>query len=418
MDRDIWVYADLQGHPVEVGRLWWRLRKGRESMSFEYASQWLAHPQRFSLEPALALAPGTYHSSLGKAVFGAFGDSAPDRWGRNLLRRAERRRASKENRTPRTLFEIDVLLGVDDETRQGALRFAAESGGPFLAEPTKHRIPPSMELPHLLAAAKKITADLDDDESLSLLMGPGSSLGGARPKASVRDADGTLLIAKFPHQSDNVDIVRWEGVALALAAKAGLEVPAWRLEKVADQAVLVVRRFDRQLGCRIPFLSAMSMLGATDREPRSYLEIAEALRRYGAAVERDLGQLWRRVVFNILISNTDDHLRNHGFLRPDIHGWRLSPVYDLNPTPADVHPRVLATHIDRHDGTASFALAMETARNYGLSASEARRVAKEVVQAVAAWRIEAARLGVEQREMERMASAFQHADLEQVLKLA
>ena len=418
MDRDIWVYADVQGRTAEVGRLWWRSRKGRESMSFEYARQWLAHPQRFSLEPALALVPGTHHASPDKAGFGAFGDSAPDRWGRNLLRRAERRRASQENRAPRTLFEIDVLLGVDDETRQGALRFAAEPGGPFLAEPTKHRVPPLVGLPRLLSAAKKITADTDDGESLSLLMGPGSSLGGARPKASVRDADGMLLIAKFPHQADNTDMVRWESVALALAAKAGLEVPAWRLEKVADQAVLVMRRFDRQHGRRIPFLSAMGMLGATDREPRSYLEIAEALRRYGAAVEHDLGELWRRVVFNVLISNTDDHLRNHGFLRSDMHGWRLSPAYDLNPTPTDLRPRVLATHIDRHDGTASLALAMETARHYGLGAAKARRAAGEIAQAVAAWRAEAARLGLDRHEMERMASAFQHADLEQALKLS
>ena len=180
---------------------------------------------------------------------------------------------------------------------------------------------------------------------MHLLLAPGSSLGGARPKASVRDRDGHLAIAKFPNKADEVKTVLWEAVALTLAAKAGVPVPAWRLEIVADKPVLVLRRFDRQQGTRVPFLSAMSMLDAKDNEARSYLEFVDILRQHGAAPKEDMHGLWRRIVFNILISNTDDHLRNHGFLWTGPAGWRLSPAYDLNPVPIDIKPRIL---IDGH----------------------------------------------------------------------
>ncbi|GAG18988.1 unnamed protein product, partial [marine sediment metagenome] len=235
MDTLVLVYVDLDGVPLPVGRLWARVRKDREGATFEYDEGWLTHPSRFSLEPALTLGPGPFHTALGKPLFGAIGDSAPDRWGRALMRRAERRRAAHDAQAPRTFRGIDYLLRVDDEARQGALRFATQEEGPFLAEPGTRRIPPLLELPRLLAAAERLTGEAETDEDLRLLLAFGSSLGGARPKASVRDRDGQLLIAKFPHQGDEVNTVPWEAVALRLADKAGIAVPASRLETVAGK---------------------------------------------------------------------------------------------------------------------------------------------------------------------------------------
>ncbi len=410
MDKEALVYVDLRGRPQLVGRLWARVRKDRESATFEYDDAWLAHPERFSLEPALKLGPGPFHTS-DKLLFGAIGDSAPDRWGRVLMRRAERRRAEREGRTPRTVREIDYLLLVDDEARQGALRFAEREGGPFLADQASTRIPPLIELPRLLSAAEHVLNDTDSDEDVRLLLAPGSSLGGARPKASVRDRDGHLAIAKFPDQGDEVNTVRWEAVALTLAAKAGIPVPVWRLESVAGKPVILLRRFDREPGARLPFLSAMSMLDAKDHETRSYMEFVDVLRQHGASPRDDMRGLWRRIAFSILISNTDDHLRNHGFLWAGPAGWRLSPAYDLNPVPADIKPRVLTTAIDLADGTASLQLAIQVAGYFELTADDARLIAAQLGQTVASWRHEAAKLGLTATEIDRMASAFEHEDL-------
>jgi serine/threonine-protein kinase HipA len=412
MDREAFVFLDFATGPVLVGRLWSRVRKGRESATFEYDRSWLARADRFALEPALMLASGPYHTGSDCPMFGAIGDSAPDRWGRVLMRRAERKAAEREKRTPRTLFEIDFLLHVDDEVRAGALRFAETEGGPFLAEPGKFRIPPLVELGRLLSATERVINDDEDEDDLRLLLAPGSSLGGARPKASVRDSDGTLAIAKFPHRDDNGNIVLWEGVALSLAASAGIAVSGWRIEPVGNSAALILRRFDRRNGTRVPFLSAMSMLGAADNEPHSYLEIAEALRQFGATPSKDLEQLWRRIVFNVLISNTDDHLRNHGFLYEGPTGWRLSPAYDMNPVPVDVKPRVLSTSIDPDDPSASIELAFAAADYFGLKDQRARAIAAEVAAAVSTWRPTAEKIGLSRAEIERMASAFEHKDLE------
>ncbi len=411
MEKEILVYVDLRGVLQLTGRLWARTRKDRESATFEYDRNWLAHPERFSLEPALKLGPGPFHTSSGSPLFGAIGDSTPDRWGRVLMRRAERRRAEREGETPRSLHEIDYLLLVDDEARQGALRFAERECGPFLAGLGPERIPPLIELPRLLSAADHVSSETDTDEDLRLLLAPGSSLGGARPKASVRDRDGHLAIAKFPHKEDEVNVVLWEAVALTLAAEAGIPEPTWRLETVAGKPVLLLRRFDRHQGNRLPFLSAMSMLGAKDNEVRSYLEFVDSLRQNGAAPKEDAHRLWRRIVFNILISNTDDHLRNHGFLWIDSAGWRLSPSYDLNPVPTDIKPRVLTTAIDLDEGTASLKRALDVASYFELGPGEAGRIAAHVGQAVAKWRRVAVRLGLTKPEIDRMASAFEHEDL-------
>jgi serine/threonine-protein kinase HipA len=415
MDRDVWVYLDLAGTPHLVGRLWSRSRKGRETASFEYAPEWLGHPARFSLEPALQLGPGPFHTPGDLPMFGAIGDSVPDRWGRALMRRAERRRAEREKQTPRTLQEIDYLLLVDDEARQGALRFAETPGGPFLREDGVRRTPPLLELPELLSASDRVMDDQETDNDLRLLLAPGSSLGGARPKASVRDRDGHLAIAKFPRRDDDYNMVLWEAVALNLAQRAGIPVPEARVETVLARPVLLLRRFDRVGAQRIPFLSSMSMLGARDNQAHSYLEIVDALRQHGAAARADIQGLWRRIVFNVLISNTDDHLRNHGFLYAGEGGWRLSPAYDLNPVPVDIKPRILTTAINEDDGTASLDLALSVAGYFELDQAHARGIAAEVGRAVARWRQEALSLGLPEPQVARMASAFQHADLEQAL---
>ena len=344
-DRHVLVYIDLDGRPQLVGRLWGRVRNGRESATFEYDNAWLKHPQRFPLEPALALGKGPLHTVAARRIFGAIGDSAPDRWGRVLIQRDERRKAREENRAPHTLGEIDYLLAVGDTARQGALRFAAKEGGPFLADGVQ--IPPLIRLSALLNAALRVTADKDTDEDLKLLLAPGSSLGGARPKVSVIDRDGNLSIAKFPQKNDLVRVSAWEAVALTLAAKAGLPTPDWRLEKVGDRAVLLLRRFDRQVGQRIPFLSAMSMLGATDNDNHhTYLDIAEALRQQGAVrPTRTCERLWRRIVLNVLISNTRTIICaiTLSCTRAKKAGGS-SPAYDINPVPLDVKPRILSYH--------------------------------------------------------------------------
>jgi serine/threonine-protein kinase HipA len=410
MDRKVFVYADLNGQPHFVGRLWTLARKGRETSAFEYEKTWLAHPLRFSLEPALQLGPGPYHAPAERPLFGAISDSAPDRWGRVLMRRAERRLAEREKRAGRTLREIDYLLLVSDEARAGAFRFSEEEGGPFLAALGSVPIPPLVDLARLLSASERVLNDSDTEDDLRLLLAPGSSLGGARPKASVRDRMGRLLIAKFPNKGDDFNVVLWEALALTLAKKAGISVPGWRLEMAGKRPVLLLRRFDRSDKGRIPFLSAMSMLGARDGDPHSYMEFVDALRQHGASPKEDMHELWRRIVFSIMISNTDDHLRNHGFLYAGGAGWRLSPAYDLNPVPVEIKPRVLSTTITLDDGTASLNLAYEVAPYFELDVKAARRIVKEVSAVTAKWRTEAAKLGISKPEISRMASAFEHDD--------
>jgi serine/threonine-protein kinase HipA len=413
-DRALLAYVDLEGIAHLVGRLWARSRKGKESATFEYDTAWLANPSRFALEPALTLGKGPHHTVAGRQIFGAIGDSAPDRWGRVLIQREERRKAREEKRLPHTLLEVDYLLGVGDAARQGALRFVEHEGGPFLA--TGVPIPPLLQLPALLGAAMRFSEDDGgNDDDLRLLLAPGSSLGGARPKASVVDRDGQLIIAKFPQHGDLIRVTVWEAVALQLAAQAGIPTPEWRLEKIADRDVMLLRRFDRRSNIRIPFLSAMSLLNAADNEPHSYMEIADALRQYGAKADDDCAQLWRRIVFSILISNSDDHLRNHGFLYESA-GWRLSPAYDMNPVPIDIKPRILTTAIDEADGTASLDLAFEVAEHFGVRADKAKAIVHEVGNAVARWRETAAATGLNAKEIERMATAFEHDELQKAIK--
>ena len=330
-----------------------------------------------------------------------------------LMRRLERKLATQEKRTPRILREIDFLLKVDDEARQGALRF--KKGEQFLTTYSKNHIPPLLSVRKLLNAASHLLQEKDSLEDLQLLLAPGSSLGGARPKASIKDRDGHLAIAKFPRDDDELDTIRWEALALTLAAIAGIEVPEWRLETVGKKVILISRRFDRKEGKRLPFLSAMSALMAKDNETHSYLEIADVIRQMSGSPGLDLKSLWRRIVFNVLISNVDDHLRNHAFIYMGSSNWRLSPAYDLNPTPTDIRPRVLSTAIDLIDPTASIELALEAIPYFNLTLSEAKKILKEVATATASWQKVALNLKIKQAEIDRMASAFDHQDLKLAL---
>jgi serine/threonine-protein kinase HipA len=409
--KEVIVSISLGDKNIRVGKLWFHMRGSRESASFEYDKKWLEHPEKFALEPILKLTEGSFHTDNGMSVFGAIGDSAPDRWGRVLMRRAEIARAKSENRVPTTLFEADYLLGVNDEVRQGALRFSITPlTTVFLKPKDKTTIPPLIYLPKLLSATERFIEDNESIEDLKLLLAPGSSLGGARPKASVRDQDGSLAIVKFPRKDDEFNVVLWESVALTLAKNARIKVPSWRLEKILEKPVLIIKRFDRENKQRIPFLSAMSMLGAQDNEQHSYIEMAYALAQNGAAPEDDMAELWRRIVFTVMISNTDDHLRNHGFIYERSRGWRLSPAYDMNPTPTLIKDRILTTAIDFEDTSASLEIAMAVAKDFRLSKDKAREIIKEVGSAVKQWRQVASEIGLSKRECDRMASAFEYEE--------
>lgn len=409
-NKELYVSIQLGDDTIPVGKLWCHQRGRRQSATFEYEQDWLKHPERFALDPALQLTKGAFHTPADQMLFGAIGDSAPDRWGRVLMRRAESARAKAANEVPRTLLEADYLLGVNDEARQGALRFSLNPDGPFLAPKDKTCIPPLVDLPRLLSATERYLDDDETAEDLKILLAPGSSLGGARPKASVRDQDGHLAIAKFPKNDDEFDIVVWEAVTLSLAEMAGLSVAQWRLGKILDKPVIILRRFDREDQTRIPFLSAMSMLGAKDNEPHSYLEIAYALTQHGSAPNQDLEELWRRIIFTVLASNTDDHLRNHGFIYERHKGWRLSPAYDINPTPLETKARMLSTSIDFDDPTASIDTALSVIDEFRIKRNRANEIIREVSSAVCQWRKIALQYGLGKREIERMASAFEHED--------
>jgi len=409
MQRELHVYMDVEGQSIPVGRLWARERSGRTSSSFTYEDAWRSRRGAFSVSPALPLGPGQFHSD--RPLFTCFTDAAPDSWGKKLMRRHERARAEEQGGEPRTLFDVDFLAGVDDRTRIGAMRFKDPSGREFLT--TKGEpVPPLIELPALLGATDRIDRGRETNKDVALVLAPGTSLGGARPKATIRDRDGRLLVAKFPKTDDEWPVIRWEATTLDLAKAAGVTVPDWRLEAISRKAVLLLSRFDRTAtNGRIPYMSAMTALDATDHgEQRSYLELADALRQEGSMPDADLRQLWRRIVFNILVSNTDDHLRNHGFLR-DARGWRLSPAFDMNPCPVDVKRRIHVLAINEVDNTASLEIARNVAPQFGLSKDDAQNIVMEVGASVAKWREVAKAHKLKASEIDRMSSAFEHEDL-------
>lgn len=405
-DKKILVYINLEGKNFLVGEMWSHFKNRKETSTFEYASQWLKLEKRFSLEPNLSLGKGQYHTRQGIKIFGAFGDSAPDTWGRVLMRRYEAKLAKEENRQPKTLNEIDYLLGVNDFTRQGALRFKLDEDGEFLTTKNNNPVPPLVDIKKLLAAAEHIENDSEKFEDIKLLLIPGSSLGGARPKASVIDKENNLCIAKFPKNSDTYNLVLWEAVALTLAKNAGLNTSKWHLEKIEGKDVIILNRFDRKKQVRIPFLSAMSMLNAIDNEelPYSYQDIADAIRQCSSNTKSDLTELWKRIVFSIMISNTDDHLRNHGFLYESEKGWRLSPVYDINPNPQN--SGVLTTYISEFDNSASIDLALSVADYFEINNKDAKLIVEEITNSIKNWREVAKSLGIKNSEIELMNNAF------------
>ncbi len=323
------------------------------------------------------------------------------------IRRAEAQRAREGGSAGAELTELDFLLGARDDLRQGALRFRGHGGERYLAADTEG-VPHLIGLARLLNAAEELERDEESAEDLRLLLHAGSSLGGARPKAHVLDGEGRLAIAKFPSpQADEWDVIRWEAVALTLAREAGITVPEHRLHVIEGRPVLVVRRFDRDVGGRIGYLSAMSMLQASDGEQASYLEIGQVIEEHSPDAGRDLRELWRRIVFTVLISNTDDHLRNHGFLRTSTAGWSLSPAFDLNPDPEGARKH-LATAIDETDAQASLATAVEVAGLFRVSRARARAVVAEVSAATGRWRELARAMGLGPQQLQRLEPAFEH----------
>lgn len=411
---DFEVYLSHAGQDRLVGQAWSNRTRGKETVQFEYADAWLRSPDSFALAPALPVTRGGFQPPAGQVIHGVLGDSAPDTWGRRLMQRAERRRARSEGRAVRTLMESDYLLGVADQTRLGALRFRAVEGGDFLAG-SGSGVPALVALGRLLQATERVLRDEETDEDLAMIFAPGSSLGGARPKASVMDKHGHLAIAKFPKESDEYSLETWEEITLRLAERAGIQTAAHELIHIAGKAVLLSRRFDRQSTQRIPFVSAMAMLGAQDGEGGSYPEMVDVLSSLGARAKRDAHELYRRVAFHVLVSNVDDHLRNHGFLRTSQAGWVLSPAYDLNPVPTDLKARVLTTKIDLDESTCSIDLLEASAGYYALSLADARSILGEVAAATSQWRSVAREVGAAAAEMDRMASAFEHDELRQAM---
>jgi len=417
--RYIEVWADWVGlgGPTLVGHLFATASRGGEIFSFEYDPAWLDDRHVQVLDPGLGLYPGPQYPGERQPNFGLFLDSSPDRWGRVLMDRREAQLARTERRDERRLRESDYLLGVHDGHRMGALRFRTSPGGPFLDDQRRFASPPWTSLRELeqasLALEREDAAeDPDYARWLRLLIAPGGSLGGARPKVSVRDPQGRLWIAKFPSRRDGEDIGAWEAVVHELATRAGIDTVAAQVRRFgSDHHTFLARRFDRgQGGERLHFASAMTMLQRTDGDHAStgasYLELAEFLIGSGVDTGQDLEQLWRRIVFFVLVSNTDDHLRNHGFLmEPD--GWALAPAYDMNPEP---HGAGLKLNISETDNALDLDLTREVAPWFRVTERRAARTVREIAEVVAEWRAVAERFGLGPSARDRMAPAFALAD--------
>jgi serine/threonine-protein kinase HipA len=387
--------------------------RGKEVFSFEYNDVWLQSKNNLSLDPDLQLYSGPQYLVDGKTNFGIFLDSSPDRWGRVLMDRREAVLARKEQRKPKTLFETDYLLGVFDNHRMGALRFKESMEGAFLNDQKEMTSPPWTSIRELEQASWQLEEDGTNDSEklkwLNLLIAPGSSLGGARPKASVLDEKGHLWIAKFPSKNDGRNVGAWEMVVHELAVRAGLNVPESKTGKFysKQQHTFLSKRFDRTAkGERIHFASAMTLLGYSDgtnyETGVSYLDLAEFIIRHGAEVNADLEELWKRIVFYICVGNTDDHLRNHGFLLTE-RGWILSPAYDINPVEK---PTGLSLNISEKDNSLDLNLALGVSAYFRVSAKRASEIIQLVKKTVGRWRQVAEKKELSKSERERMSNAF------------
>ena len=405
----VWI---SEGAGVRAGQLYSHRRRGNESASFTYDHSYLSRTGAYALDPQLTLATPAHHTASQRRMFGAFGDCAPDRWGRMLLTQRESRLARDQGRAPRSLGEIDFLLGVRDDLRQGALRFS-HADGEFLATPTDG-VPALTDLPELLELADLAERDAATLPDLQRLFHAGGSLGGARPKAHVMSSDRRLALAKFPSADrDTWDVMAWEHVLLRLAESAGIVVPRSELLSLAGRSVLVIDRFDRLYGdrdqapVRVGYVSAMTMLEEADGERASYIDIAAAVEEHSDHATEDLEQLWRRALFNVATGNTDDHLRNHGFLHvAPRDAWRLSPAFDMNPTPTP-GPQHHQTSIDGSDAPATVAAVLAVAGEFRLTSADADRIAAEVLGAVTRWESVAGAAGLTKRQIGQMAPAFE-----------
>lgn len=408
---DIWVYAHWAGMRDAkcIGILSAHFGKGRKSLSFEYDTHWISSHEQLLLDPDLGWYSGQQFPNE-KENFGIFLDSMPDSWGRTLLQRREPTRAREEGREPRKLHDIDFLLGVYDASRMGALRYKTDPEGPFLEIESSITTPPWTTLNELQEAVRVIESDEDDEHIrkwILMLIAPGSSLGGARPKANFTDSSKNLWIAKFPSKNDKIDKAAWEFLAYRLALKAGIIMSESRITKLSGPYnTFLTKRFDRILNERIHFASALTMIGNYEEILRdknsSYLEIAEFIKYSGAENMEDLHQLWRRMVFNISISNTDDHLRNHGFLLSN-KGWRLSPAYDINPS---IDKDGLALNIDMDNNALDFDLAKSVGEYFMLNPKQMEEILTQIISVVAKWRIQANAIGILKKEQEMMQPAF------------
>lgn len=409
--KTIFVYDDFStDQPVLMGSLYVNVIKGGESYSFEYDKGWLKKTGlTLTLDPELMPYSGRQYPT-GKNIFGLFADASPDRWGRVLMNKRERILAEKEGRKPSKLYDSDYLLGVYDETRMGGIRFKVNPEGPFLSDDKETAAPPWATLRTLEEASRNFENDETGltEKWLNQLIKPGSSLGGARPKATVVDTKNQLWIAKFPSKNDENDTGAWEIVAHDLAALCGLNVPEAKLEKFSPLgSTFLIKRFYRLGSKRVHFASAMTLLvkkdGASAADGSSYLDIAAFIKSYGAQPKKDLIELWKRIVFNMAVTNTDDHLRNHAFILTD-KGWILSPLYDVNPVP---YGDELFLNVDEDDNSISIDLAVQTAVKFGISKSDAEAVAEDILQIVRDnWERTAAGYDLTRRQIEEMRPAF------------
>lgn len=396
------VTVQIDGIDVLTGKLFQNVRHGVETASFSYDPTYLENPRAFALAPDMPLGGGSFHST-GLRRFRAFEDCMPDRWGRNLMLRAERADAKRGNRAPRTLFEADMLAGVSDESRQGALRIWSEDGAPLSS--VGRGVPKEVSIPSLLNAADRVSLDADAD--VKDLLAAGSSLGGARPKASVRDEDGVLCIAKFPKVDEGPldDVCAWERVALRLMEGCGIAVPDNRLLRIGGRSVLIMRRFDRDGQRRIPYISGLTAIQGEDGEKYSYLDLVEFLEEEGTNPERDIKELWLRALFSCAIGNTDNHMRNYGLLRSGA-GWVLSPAFDVNPTPGG-EEKYLSSSLDLDSSRADPALALDACEYYRLSRAEARIAARNMAGVLSRWKRVARANGIKESSIDYMEDVFE-----------
>lgn len=408
---DIWVYAHWQGmsEPKCLGVLTAQQAKGRKAFGFSYDAAWISSEEQLLLDPDIAWYRGSQYPKE-KENFGIFLDSMPDNWGRTLMKRRALLVAQNEGVSAKTLYDIDYLLGVNDYTRMGALRFKLDPNGPFLDHDPRFSVPPWTEIRDLQYGANLIESNVDTDEVgkwLGMLMAPGSSLGGARPKANVKDEKGELWIAKFPSQNDTFDKAAWEYLTYRLAVEAGLKMSPCKLEHVSGRYyTFFTKRFDRDGEERIHFASAMTMTGKSEEyirdETPSYLDILEFIQFSGSHVEEDARELWRRMVFNIMVSNTDDHLRNHGFVLTS-KGWRLSPAFDLNPS---IEKDRLSLNIDMDNNALDLGLAKSVGIFFRMSPKEMGEIVEEVKSSVANWENIANEIGIPRNEQRLMSATF------------